>query len=78
MSTIDRILSVAVNSTSLTMESGSDRTDQRSRNTSVPGVPVEESANMLIMTAAYLQRTDVRAAKAFATTHYAILKKWAD
>jgi len=41
-------------------------------------MPVEESANMLIMTAAYLQRTDVRAAKAFARTHYEILKKWAD
>jgi len=41
-------------------------------------MPVEESANVLIMTAAYLQRTDVKAARAFATTHYAILKKWAD
>ncbi len=41
-------------------------------------MPVEESANLLIMSAAYLQRADVKSAKAFAKTHYAILKKWSD
>ncbi|MEV8564520.1 DUF5127 domain-containing protein [Streptomyces sp. NPDC051322] len=41
-------------------------------------MPVEESANMLIMTAAYLARTDPATAKAFATDHYTILKQWAD
>lgn len=41
-------------------------------------MPVEESANMLIMSAAYLARTDTPTAKSFATQHYAILKQWAD
>ena len=41
-------------------------------------MPVEESANMLIMTAGYTATLDAAAAKAFATTHYAILKQWAD
>ena len=41
-------------------------------------MPVEESANMLIMSAAYLDRTDAATAKAFATGHYAVLKQWAD
>ncbi|MDQ2848786.1 MAG: DUF5127 domain-containing protein [Actinomycetota bacterium] len=41
-------------------------------------MPVEESANMLIMCTAYLQRADVKSAKAFATAHYPILKKWSD
>ncbi len=41
-------------------------------------MPVEESANMLIMCAAYLQRSNVKSAAAFATAHYAILKKWSD
>ncbi|HEY0805632.1 MAG TPA: DUF5127 domain-containing protein [Pseudonocardiaceae bacterium] len=40
-------------------------------------MPVEESANMLIMTAAYLARAG-SAAAGFATTHYRILKQWAD
>jgi hypothetical protein len=40
-------------------------------------MPVEESANMLIMSAAYL-RAAGRSAGDFATTHYAILKQWAD
>ncbi|WP_236045739.1 glutaminase family protein [Streptacidiphilus fuscans] len=41
-------------------------------------MPVEESANMLIMSAAYLSRTDAATARSFATGHYAILKQWAD
>ncbi len=41
-------------------------------------MPVEESANMLIMSAAYLSRTDPATAKTFATEHYSILKQWAD
>jgi hypothetical protein len=40
-------------------------------------MPVEESGNMLIMAAAYIQRVP-SAAKAFATAHYSILKQWAD
>jgi hypothetical protein len=40
-------------------------------------MPVEESSNMLIMSAAYAQRVP-SAAKAFATAHYKILKQWAD
>jgi hypothetical protein len=40
-------------------------------------MPVEESGNMLIMAAAYIQRTP-SAAASFATAHYAILKQWAD
>ena len=41
-------------------------------------MPVEESADMLIMTAAYLAKTDAASATAFATRHYTILKQWAD
>ena len=41
-------------------------------------MPVEESANMLIMTAALLQRLPSATAAAFAQQHYAILKQWAD
>ncbi|BBB01493.1 putative glutaminase [Actinacidiphila reveromycinica] len=41
-------------------------------------MPVEESANMLLMTAAYLKGASASDAKAFATTHYTILKQWAD
>lgn len=41
-------------------------------------MPVEESANMLIMSAAYLARTDSATAKSFTTRHYPILKQWAD
>ncbi|MBY8881270.1 glutaminase family protein [Actinacidiphila acidipaludis] len=41
-------------------------------------MPVEESANMLLMTAAYLARADAATAKAFATDHYAILRQWTD
>jgi hypothetical protein len=41
-------------------------------------MPVEESANMLILVAAYLRRLSAADAKAFATAHYRILKQWAD
>ena len=41
-------------------------------------MPVEESGNMLIMAAAYLRRVSTSDAAAFATTHYWILKQWAD
>ncbi|WP_371477373.1 glutaminase domain-containing protein [Kitasatospora sp. NBC_00315] len=40
-------------------------------------MPIEESANMLIMTAAYLDRIGAPA-RAFAAQHYPILKQWAD
>jgi hypothetical protein len=40
-------------------------------------MPVEESGNMLILSAAYLQRKPDRA-REFATAHYTILKQWAD
>jgi hypothetical protein len=40
-------------------------------------MPVEESGNMLIMTAAYLKKAP-SAATSFATAHYKILKQWAD
>ncbi|MER6978938.1 glutaminase family protein [Streptomyces carpinensis] len=41
-------------------------------------MPVEESANMLLMTAAYLARSSSATARAFASAHYTILKQWAD
>ncbi|MFF3910276.1 glutaminase domain-containing protein [Streptomyces sp. NPDC001848] len=41
-------------------------------------MPVEESANMLIVSAAYLARTGKSRATAFAKAHYPILKRWAD
>lgn len=41
-------------------------------------MPVEESANMLIMTAALLQRLAAADAASFAQAHYAVLKQWAD
>ncbi|MGH3158959.1 MAG: DUF5127 domain-containing protein, partial [Streptosporangiaceae bacterium] len=41
-------------------------------------MPVEESGNMLIMTAAYLQQVPTATAKAFASTYYSTLKQWAD
>jgi hypothetical protein len=40
-------------------------------------MPVEESGNMLIMTAAYLKKAPA-SAKSFATAHYKILRQWAD
>jgi hypothetical protein len=41
-------------------------------------MPVEESGNMLIMAAAYIQRASSPDATAFTAAHYAVLKKWAD
>ncbi len=41
-------------------------------------MPVEESANALIMVAALLQRLPAAEAKEFAQTHYAILRQWAE
>jgi Domain of unknown function (DUF5127)/Domain of unknown function (DUF4965)/Domain of unknown function (DUF1793)/Domain of unknown function (DUF4964) len=41
-------------------------------------MPMEESGNMLIMTAAYLRQVPAATAKAFAGAHYPILKQWAD
>jgi hypothetical protein len=41
-------------------------------------MPVEESANMIIMSAAYLHRVDRSTARQFATAHYPILRQWAD
>ncbi|WP_265934310.1 glutaminase domain-containing protein, partial [Actinacidiphila acididurans] len=41
-------------------------------------MPVEESANMLIMAAALVQRLPAADAKAFAAAHYPILRQWAE
>jgi len=41
-------------------------------------MPIEESANMLLMTTAYLNATDAADASAYAIRHYKILKQWAD
>ncbi len=41
-------------------------------------MPIEESANMLLMTCAYLQTASGSDANAYATAHYKILKQWAD
>ncbi|WP_199512975.1 glutaminase family protein [Nucisporomicrobium flavum] len=41
-------------------------------------MPVEESANMLIMVAGYLARVPKAEREAYATAHYPILKQWAD
>lgn len=41
-------------------------------------MPVEESANMLIMTGAYLKYANSPDATMFVNSHYTILKKWAD
>ena len=41
-------------------------------------MPVEESANMLIMAAAYLRYAPKADAAAYARAHYTILKQWAD
>lgn len=41
-------------------------------------MPVEESANMLIMVAAYLRYTEPTTAAAYAKKHYSVLKQWAD
>jgi hypothetical protein len=41
-------------------------------------MPVEESANMLIMVAAYLARVPAAERSAYAKAHYPILKQWAN
>ncbi|MFC1436814.1 DUF5127 domain-containing protein [Streptacidiphilus sp. N1-10] len=41
-------------------------------------MPIEESANILIMSAAYAARTSGAKARTFAAAHYPILKQWAD
>jgi hypothetical protein len=41
-------------------------------------MPIEESADMLLMMAGYAQRAKPADAQAFATAHYAIAKQWAD
>jgi hypothetical protein len=41
-------------------------------------MPIEESANMLLMMAAYAQRAKPDVAAAFANAHYKIAKQWAD
>jgi glutaminase A-like protein/uncharacterized protein DUF5127/uncharacterized protein DUF4964 len=41
-------------------------------------MPVEESANMLIMATAYLERIPRAEQTAYATAHYPIFKQWAD
>jgi len=41
-------------------------------------MPVEESANMLLMTGAYLRRVPSTEARRYASLHYTILKRWAD
>ncbi|HEX3776988.1 MAG TPA: DUF4965 domain-containing protein [Polyangiaceae bacterium] len=41
-------------------------------------MPIEESADMLLMMAAYVQHASSADGKAFATTHYEIAKQWAD
>ncbi len=41
-------------------------------------MPVEESANMLLMTAAVVQKLSAAQASSFANAHYAILHQWAE
>ena len=41
-------------------------------------MPIEETANMLIMMAAYAQRAKPADAQAYASAHYTIAKQWAD
>jgi hypothetical protein len=41
-------------------------------------MPVEESANILIMTASYLRYSPKADAQAYAKLHYKVLKQWAD
>ncbi|HWZ87934.1 MAG TPA: DUF4965 domain-containing protein [Polyangiaceae bacterium] len=41
-------------------------------------MPIEESADMLLMMAAYAQHASAADGKAFASAHYAIAKQWAD
>ena len=41
-------------------------------------MPVEETANMILMAGAYLSRVPSSQRKTYASTHYKILKQWAD
>jgi len=41
-------------------------------------MPVEETANMLIMATAYMQATSKAEATAYATAHYPLFKQWAE
>ncbi len=41
-------------------------------------MPVEETANMLIMADAYMQHVSASEAAAYANAHYAVFKQWAD
>ena len=41
-------------------------------------MPIEESANMLLMTSAYLHTASASDASVYANAHYTILKKWGD
>ena len=41
-------------------------------------MPVEETANMLIMADAYMQRVSASEAATYANAHYALFKQWAD
>jgi Domain of unknown function (DUF5127)/Domain of unknown function (DUF4965)/Domain of unknown function (DUF1793)/Concanavalin A-like lectin/glucanases superfamily/Domain of unknown function (DUF4964) len=41
-------------------------------------MPIEESANMLLMATAYMNFTDAASASAYAIRHYRIFKQWAD
>ena len=41
-------------------------------------MPVEETANMLIMADAYMQRVSASEAATYADAHYALFKQWAD
>jgi hypothetical protein len=41
-------------------------------------MPIEETANMLIMMAAYVQRAKPADAQSYAQAHYAIAQRWAD
>jgi hypothetical protein len=41
-------------------------------------MPIEESADMLLMMAAYIQRAKPADAQTYATAHYKIAKQWAD
>src|SRR5579875_1970577 len=40
-------------------------------------MPIEETGNMLIMAAAYLQRVPTATAQAYATAHWAVFQQWA-
>ena len=52
--------------------------DDTSENKTEEDMPVEESANMLLMVAAYLRFAAKSDAAAYATAHYKVLKQWAD